>query len=54
MTIIPALLKVLDPETYLIGEGVLYEIIHQQHRHQREEILRKKKASPVQTKENMQ
>ena len=25
--IIPALLKVIDPETYPIGEGILYEMI---------------------------
>jgi len=27
--IIPALLKVLDSAIFLIGKGVLYEIIHQ-------------------------
>ena len=48
--IIPALLKVIDPETYPIGESILYEMIHQRHRHQREEALRQqmhklKKAS---------
>ena len=31
--IIPSLFKVLDPVTYPIGEGVLYEMIHQRHRH---------------------
>ena len=41
--IIPALLKVIDPETYPIGEGILYEMIHQRHRHQREEVLRKRR-----------
>ena len=50
-TIIPALFKVLDTETYPISENVLYEMIHQRHRHQREEMLRKKKKSSVQTKE---
>ena len=39
--IIPALLKVIDPETYPIGEGILYEMIHQYHHHQREETLKK-------------
>ena len=47
--IIPALLKVIDPETYPIGEGILYEMIHQRHRHQSEEALKNedklKKAS---------
>ena len=48
--IISALLKVLDPTTFPIGEGVLYEIIHQRHRHQREEMLRKKKRASEQAK----
>jgi nickel-dependent lactate racemase len=51
--IIPALLKELDPATYPIGEGVLYEIIHQRHRHQREEMLRKKKGESNQAKESI-
>ncbi len=50
--IIPALLKVIDPTTYPINEGVLYEMIHQRHRHQREETLRKNKAEPEQAKES--
>jgi hypothetical protein len=50
--IIPALLKVIDLITYPIGEDVLYEMIHQRHRHQREEMLRKKKGSSEQTKES--
>ena len=41
--IIPALLKVIDPETYPIGEGILYEMVHQCHCHQREEALRKRR-----------
>ena len=50
--IIPALLKVIDPETYLIREGILYEMIHQCHHHQREEALRKTKTTDAQTKES--
>ena len=50
-TIIPTLFKVLNPETYQVGEAVLYELIHQRHRHQREELLRKKKETYEQTKE---
>ena len=41
--IIPALLKVIDLETYPIGEGILYEMVHQCHCHQREEALRKRR-----------
>lgn len=51
--IIPALLKVLNPATYPISEGVLYEMIHQRHRHQREEMIRKNKAEPEQVKESI-
>ena len=51
--IIPALLKVIDPETYPIGEGILYEMIYQRHCHQREEALRKTKTTDAQTKESM-
>jgi hypothetical protein len=51
--IIPALLKVIDLKTYPIGEGILYEMIHQRHRHQREEALRKTKTTDAQTKESM-
>jgi hypothetical protein len=51
--IIPALLKELDLATYPIGEGVLYEIIHQRHHHQREEMLRKKKGESNQAKESI-
>ena len=50
--IIPALLKVIDPEIYLIGEGILYEMIHQCHHYQREEVLRKMKTTDAQTKES--
>ena len=50
--IIPALLKVIDPETYPIGEGILYKMIHQRHHHQRE-ALRKMKTTDAQTKESM-
>ena len=50
-TIIPALFKVLDPGRFPVGESVLYEMIHQNHRHKREEILRKKKNMSVQTRE---
>ena len=50
--IIPALLKVIDPTTYPINEGVLYEMIHQRHRHQREETIKKNKPESEQAKES--
>src|SRR6266496_4664427 len=51
--IIPDLLDVLDLRSYPIGEGVLYEMIHQRHCHQREEMLRMKKDPSEQAKENI-
>jgi hypothetical protein len=39
----PNLMKTLDLDTYPIGEGVLYEMIHQRHRHQRENLHNKNK-----------
>ncbi|GES94282.1 zinc finger protein 318 isoform X1 [Rhizophagus clarus] len=49
--IIPVLFKVLDTKAYPISENMLYEIIHQRHRHQREDLLNKNKAEYEQTKE---
>ena len=43
-TIILALFKVLDTKAYPISENVLYKMIHQHHRHQREDLLNKNKA----------
>ncbi|POG73605.1 hypothetical protein GLOIN_2v1772262 [Rhizophagus irregularis DAOM 181602=DAOM 197198] len=49
--IIPALFKVLDTNTYPVSEGVLYEMIHQRHRHQREDLLKKEKSEFERTEE---
>jgi hypothetical protein len=43
-SIIPALMKTLDLVTYPICEGVIYEMIHRRHRHQRENIRNKRKS----------
>ncbi|GET61248.1 hypothetical protein GLOIN_2v1483992 [Rhizophagus irregularis DAOM 181602=DAOM 197198] len=37
-TIVPNLMKTLDLDTYTIGEGVIYEMIHQRHRHKRDNL----------------
>ncbi|GBB90430.1 hypothetical protein RclHR1_01740007 [Rhizophagus clarus] len=50
-TIIPALFKILDIKAYLISENVLYEMIHQCHCYQREDLLNKNKAKHERTKE---
>src|SRR6266498_5614930 len=43
-TIMPTLMKTLDLVTYPIGEGVIYEMIHTRHHHQRENNQNKKKS----------
>ena len=49
--IIPALFKVFNTETYPVSENVLYEMVHQRHRHQREELLNKAKAESKRAQE---
>ncbi|GET54635.1 hypothetical protein GLOIN_2v1485492 [Rhizophagus irregularis DAOM 181602=DAOM 197198] len=44
-TIVPNLMKTLDLDTYPIGEGVIYEMIHQRHRHKRDNLQKRKKRS---------
>ncbi|CAG8759832.1 16281_t:CDS:2, partial [Rhizophagus irregularis] len=43
-TIVPNLMKTLDLDTYTIGEGVIYEMIHQRHRHKRDNLRVKNKS----------
>ncbi|GET00092.1 hypothetical protein GLOIN_2v1762454 [Rhizophagus clarus] len=43
-TIVPNLMKTLDLDTYPIGEGVIYEMIHQQHHHKRDNLWIKNKS----------
>ena len=42
-TIVPSLMKTLDLDTYPIGEGVVYEMLHQRHRHKRNDLRNKSK-----------
>jgi hypothetical protein len=39
-------MEALDKETFSVGETLLYEMIHNRHKHQREEHLRK--SQPIQ------
>jgi hypothetical protein len=41
--IIPTVIDALDQDTFPVVEGIVYEILHKLHRHQREEYLMKKK-----------
>src|SRR5205823_7985081 len=50
-TIMPTLMKTLDLVTYPIGEGVIYEMIHTRHCHQRENDRNKKKSETKKKRE---
>jgi hypothetical protein len=50
-TIVPNLMKTLDLDTYPIGEGVVYKMIHQRHRHQRDDLRIKNKSENEKKKE---
>jgi hypothetical protein len=41
--IVPGIMRSLDLNTFPIGEGVVYELIHQRHRHQRDTLRNKMK-----------
>jgi len=43
--------ETLDLDTYPIGEGVVYEMIHQRHRHQRDDLRIKNKSENEKKKE---
>src|SRR6266487_4088964 len=49
--ITPTLMKTLDLVTYPIGEGVIYEMIHRRHHHQRENDQNKKKLETEKKRE---
>ena len=42
-TIVPSLMKTLDLDIYPIGKGVMYEMLHQRHRHKRDDLRNKSK-----------
>ncbi|PKK55327.1 hypothetical protein RhiirC2_802698, partial [Rhizophagus irregularis] len=43
-TIVPNLMKTLDLDTYSIGKGVIYEMIHQWYCHKRNNLWIKNKS----------
>lgn len=51
-TIVPTVMEALDKETFPITETIVYEIIHNRHKHQREEHLKKKQSEKVQDEQN--
>lgn len=50
-TIVPSIMRTLDLDTYPIGEGVVYEMIHRRHRHQRDNLRNRKKSEENRKKE---
>jgi hypothetical protein len=41
--IMPSLMRCLDLDTFPIGEGVVYEMLHKRHRSQRDNLRNKNK-----------
>src|ERR1051325_8034418 len=42
--IIPTVMETLDPIMYPVSESIVYDMIHNRHKHQREEHLKKQKS----------
>ena len=51
-TIVPVVMKTLDKDMFSVSEGIVYEMIHNRHKHQREEFLKKQQSSANQNKQN--
>ncbi|PKY61398.1 hypothetical protein RhiirA4_522086 [Rhizophagus irregularis] len=47
-TIVPTVMNALDSDTFPVTEGVIYDIIHIRHKHQREEHLKKSRNEEYQ------
>jgi hypothetical protein len=42
--IVPTVMKSLDPNTFPIAETIVYEMVHNRHKHRREEYLTKQRS----------
>ena len=51
-TIVPTVMEALDAEVFQVTEAVVYEIIHNRHKHQREEYLKKQQSEQIQDEQN--
>jgi hypothetical protein len=51
-TMVPTVMKTLDKDMFSITEGIVYEMIHNRHKHRREEYLKKQQSSVFQDKQN--
>lgn len=50
-TIIPTIMEIINLDVYPVSETVIYEMLHQRHRHKREDERIKKKSEPERKKE---
>ena len=51
-TIVPTVMRTLDSEMFSVAEGIVYEIIHNRHKHRREEHLKRQQSSEHQDKQS--
>jgi hypothetical protein len=51
-TMVPTVMKTLDKDMFSVTEGIVYEMIHNRHKHRREEYLKKQQLSVFQDKQN--
>jgi hypothetical protein len=50
-TVIPTVMEALDSDMFPVSEIIVYDMIHNRHKHQREEYLRKKQPLSIQDKQ---
>jgi hypothetical protein len=51
-TIVPTVMEALDSVTYPVAETIIYDMIHNRHKHQREEHLIKQRSASFQDIQN--
>ena len=51
-TIVPTVMEALDAEVFQVTEAIVYEIIHNRHKHQHEEYLKKQQSDKIQDEQN--
>jgi hypothetical protein len=45
---VPAVMEALDSDTFPVVETIVYDMIHNRHKHQREEYLKRQQSSTFQ------
>ena len=49
--VVPTVMEALDLDMFPVSETIIYDMIHNRHKHQREEYLRKKQPLSIQDKQ---